>query len=435
MVQATLTAPDLDAFCQLDRLGLSAVGQSVQAHSSVLECRVFDPDDWGRLCGQQRVPRGTVTRRLAQVRLGWRPTTLPLRVRRYRCADCRTVWRQDTTVAAAPRSKLSRHTVLWTLKSVVIDRLSITRVAAGLGVAWNTANDAVLATGRHLLIKDPARFDGVRVIGVDEHVWSRTGCGPKYVTVIIDLTAIRDGTGPSWLLEMVPGRSKQVFQSWLATRSPAFHAGIEIVAMDGFTGYKTAAAEEVPAAVAVMDPFQVVALAGEKIDQCRQRLQQATLGHRCRAGDPLYGIRRVLHTGQGLLTGRQAARLQAAFACDAHVELEVTWGVYQKSVTAYRDRDRSAGKSLMQAVIASLVRGVPEALVELITLGRTLKRRVADVLAFFDHPGSSNGPIKAINGRLEHLCGTALGVRNLGHYITRPLLDTGCFRTALHPHL
>lgn len=51
-------------------------------------------------------------------------------------------------------------------------------------------------------------------------------------------------------------------------------------------------------------------------------------------GDPLYGIRRILRTGQGLLTDRQAARLQAVFACDAHVELDVTCGVYQKMVTA-----------------------------------------------------------------------------------------------------
>lgn len=435
MSHATGTSPDLDAFCQLDQLGLSAIGQSIQALSSVLECRVLDPDDWCRRCGQQGVPRGTVVRRLAHVPLGWRPTALRLRVRRYRCPDCRTVWRQDTTAAAAPRSKLSRHAVLWALKSVVIDRLSITRVAAGLGVAWNTANDAVLAAGRELLIDDPTRFDGVRVIGVDEHVWSHTGYGPKYVTVIIDLTAVRDGTGASRLLEMVPGRSKQVFKTWLAARTPQFRSGIEIVAMDGFTGYKTAAAEELPAATAVMDPFHVVALAGEKIDQCRQRLQQKTLGHRGRAGDPLYGIRRVLHTGQGLLTGRQVARLQAVFACEAHVELEVTWGVYQRIVAAYRDRDRAAGKRQMQEVIASLARGVPEALVELITLGRTLKRRAVDVLAFFDHPGSSNGPTEAINGRLEHLRGTALGFRNLAHYITRSLLDTGGFRSALHPHL
>ncbi|MFB9777414.1 transposase, partial [Brevibacterium otitidis] len=80
-----------------------------------------------------------------------------------------------------------------------------------------------------------------------------------------------------------------------------------------------------------------------------------------------------------------------------------------------------------------LTDGVPTQLKELITLGRTLKRRALDVLAYFDHP--SNGPTEAINARLEHLRGTALGFRNLAHYITRALLDTGGFRTELHPHL
>lgn len=38
--------------------------------------------------------------------------------------------------------------------------------------------------------------------------------GEKYVTVIIDLTPIREGTGPARLLDMVPGRSKAVFKIW-----------------------------------------------------------------------------------------------------------------------------------------------------------------------------------------------------------------------------
>ena len=40
--------------------------------------------------------------------------------------------------------------------------------------------------------------------------------------------------------------------------------------MDGFTGFKTAAAEEIPAAVAVMDPFHVVRLAGDALGDRRR---------------------------------------------------------------------------------------------------------------------------------------------------------------------
>ena len=56
--------------------------------------------------------------------------------------------------------------------------------------------------------------------------------------------------------------------------------------MDGFGGYKNAATERVPDAVTVMDPFHVVALAGAKLDLCRQRVQQDTLGHRGRSRGP-----------------------------------------------------------------------------------------------------------------------------------------------------
>ena len=53
---------------------------------------------------------------------------------------------------------------------------------------------------------------------------------------------------------------------------------------------------QLPDATAVMDPFHVVALAGTKLDLCRQRIQQQTCGHRGRAGDPLYRVRRTLRT-------------------------------------------------------------------------------------------------------------------------------------------
>ena len=369
MSHATFQVPDLDAFCLLDRLGLTATGQMLEPDHAVLECRVIEPDNWCRQCGSRGAARGTVVRRLAHVPLGWRPTILQVRVRRYRCGDCSRVWRQDTSPAAAPRSRLSRHAVLWALKSIVVDRMSIARVAAGLGTSWHTVNDAVLAAGRELLIDDPARLEGVRVIGVDEHAWRHTRRGDRFVTVIIDLTPVREGTGPARLLDMVAGRSKQVFKAWLDHQAPQFRDGIEVVAMDGFTGFKTATSEELPDAVAVMDPFHVVALAGDALDRCRQRVQQDTCGHRGRSGDPLYGIRRVLRTGTELLTTRQRAKLTAVFNNEEHVEVEATWGIYQRIVTAYRNPDRAAAKAELKAVINALSGGVPTALTELITLG------------------------------------------------------------------
>ena len=104
-------------------------------------------------------------------------------------------------------------------------------------------------------------------------------------------------------------------------------------------------------------------------------------------------------------------------------------------IAAYREPDRTRGRELMRKLIDSVHRGVPAALTEVITLGRTLNKRAADILAYFDRPGTSNGPTEAINGRLEHLRGSALGFRNLTNYIARSLLETGGFRPRLHPAL
>ena len=433
MPDATFACPDVTTFCRLDDLGLEVIGQRLRPDRAVLACRITEEDRWCRRCGEQGVVRDSVTRQLAHEPFGWRPTTLLVTIRRYRCAGCAHVWRQDASKAAEPRAKLSRRALQWALEAIVCQHLSVARVAEGLAVSWNTANNAVLAEGQRALIADPARFDGVAVIGVDEHVWRHTRRGDKYVTVIIDLTPVRDKTGPARLLDMIEGRSKQAFQQWLADQPKGWRDGVEVVAMDGFSGFKTASTEELPDAVTVMDPFHVVRLAGNALDECRRRVQLATCGHRGRTTDPLYRSRRTLHTGADLLTDKQKARLTALFADDAHVEVEATWTIYQRTVAAYREPDRKKGATTMAALITTLSAGVPKPLQELITLGRTLKKRAADVLAYFERPGTSNGPTEAINGRLEHLRGSALGFRNLTNYIARSLLETGGFRPRLHP--
>ena len=195
MSHATYAAPDLTLSCRLNELGLEAVGQHLEPGQALLECRVIDRDDRCQRCGAEGVPRDSVIRRLAYEPFGHRPTTLLVRVRRYRCSGCGRTWRKAMTVAAEPRAKISRGGVRWALKGIVLDPLSVSRVAAGLGVSWHTANTAVLAEGKRVLIDNPARFDGVTTIGIDEHVWRHTRKDEKYVTVIIDLTPVWDKTG------------------------------------------------------------------------------------------------------------------------------------------------------------------------------------------------------------------------------------------------
>ena len=242
---------------------------------------------------------------------------------------------------------------------------------------------------------------------------------------------MRDGRGPARLLDMVPGRSRKALKDWLSQRDQAWRQGIEVVAMDGFTGFRTAAAQELPSARTVMDPFHVVALAAGRLDECRRRTQRQTTGGRGRKDDPLYQARRTLRTGGDLLTDTQAARLEDLFAHVDHAPLKATWGIYQRLIQAYRAADRGLGRFLMDRAITSLTQPVPAGLEEVAAPATTLTSRSQDILAYLERPHTSNGPTEAINGRLEHLRGIAPGFRNLTHYTTRSLIHTGRLRDTL----
>ena len=139
----------------------------------------------------------------------------------------------------------------------MIDRATVAAVARELGLSWDTVNSIAMDATAMIVAADTTRLDGVRVIGVDEHRWSHTRRPDEdgYVTVIIDLTPVLEGTGRARLLNLVAGRSAAALKTWLADQSPQFRDQIQVVAMDGFGGYKTAATEILPDATAVMDPF------------------------------------------------------------------------------------------------------------------------------------------------------------------------------------
>lgn len=419
-----------DTIVRTVELGVTITDAAIDGEVTVVFCNLLDDGQRGCPgCGAQGVYRDTVIRRVTDVPVVGHPLRLHVRVPRYRCpaAGCeREVFAHNTNGLARRGWSTTRRCARYILRRLMLDRTTVSAVARELGLSWDTVNTIAVDATQTIVAADSSRLDGVRVLGVDEHRSSHTRRPGQdgYVTVIVDLTPVLDGTGRARLLDLVTGRSAAAFKTWLDERTAQFRDGIEVVAMDGFTGYKSAAADKLPEATAVMDPFHVVALAGDKMDVCRQRIQQQTRGRRGRAGDPLYRVRRTLRTRYPLLSTRQKARLETVFADEDHLAVELSWGFYQRLIAAYAHPDRRRGKTAMTQIITTLRHGVPEALEELAVLGRTLQRRRTDVLAYFDHH-ASNGPTEAINGRLEALRRNALGFRNLTHYRIRSLLHCG----------
>jgi hypothetical protein len=223
---AGFTRADLTTFCRPGEPGLQVTGQRPGPGRAVPECRVPGPGQWCRRC--EGLVRDTVIRQpAANLPAGapprWRsrsvvtgvpgfrtcgaraPPSRPGRGRSCRVAGFGGRWRRSWP-GTSPRA----------------------RIADGLSVAWNTASDAVLAEGKRALIDDTTRFDGVTAIGAGEHVWRPARRGGKYVTVIIGRTGIRGGTGPARLPDMVQGRSRQAFKTWLSQRPTDWRDGIEV---------------------------------------------------------------------------------------------------------------------------------------------------------------------------------------------------------------
>ncbi len=272
-----------------EELGLSIDNAADAGDVTHLYCHPVTVDlscpGCGQGCGQGCRVRDHVERRLTDLPIAGHPSVLHVGVPRLVCGndDCNVaIFRASIPQAADDRQSVTRRVTRWILQRMATDGMSVKACARGLGIGWKkTCTWPCQRAGI-----SPAVTRVVLTMsgswGVDEHKWKHVrGDGtPGFVTVIVDLTPQVDGTGPARLLDMVPGRSADAFGDWLADRPQPFRDTVKTVTMDGYSGYAKAASEQVSKARQVMDPFHVVDLAAGKLDLCRQRVQNDTLGHR-----------------------------------------------------------------------------------------------------------------------------------------------------------
>lgn len=385
-------------------------------------------------CGVVAESHGRRVRRLHDVPAFGAPVELRWRIRRWRCEepDCDVAVFTEEHDLAPPREKLTTRATWWALSVIARDTASVAAVARRLGVDWHTLWSAIKPLlGR--LADDPARFDGVTVLGVDEHIWHhapRPGKGPKELTGMVDLTRDKDGKTQARLLDLVPGRSGAAYADWLAERGEAFRDRVKIATLDPFRGYSNAIDDQLADAIAVLDAFHVVRLGMKAMEECRRRVQQEQLGHRGRRDDPLYAIRNVLRAGAEKLSERQIIRLNAGLeAGDPGYEVSIAWQCYQKLRAAFTAKDLHRGRRIAIEVLDSF-HTCPVA--EIARLGRTLRSWRQQLLAYFSTARANNGGTEAINGIIELHRRIARGFRNPTNYRLRMILAAG---KLTHPNL
>lgn len=364
-------------------------------------------------CGTRAVGHGRTRSAVRDLPIAGRPSVLVIAKRRWRCPDrdCEINTWTEQFDEVAPRASLTARARARLADLVNIEGVSVAAAAIEFGVGWHTAN---LAVAEHTdpVIADPARFDDVHAVGVDEKrflnatVEHRT----EFTTQVVDLDR-------HLVLDVIPGRSRSVLRAWFEERGVEWCAQITLATLDPAAGYRRALIDMLPNAVRVVDHFHVTKLANQAIDEVRRRTQQVTLGHRGHKTDPLFRIRRVLLTADERLTEERFAWMAARLAeGDPDGEVGAAWVAKELLRDVYQAVDLAHAR---RRLIVFFQYAAEIEVREVTRLARTIDRWSDEVLAYHQTGGASNGRVENVHMLAEKIRRTGHGFTNHDNYRRR----------------
>ena len=349
-------------------------------------------------CGGRVWSKGYRTAVLVDLPAFGRPVRLRWRKRRWTCPDSgcavRSFVEQDATIAP-PRALLTSRAARWATIQVGRRGRPVDEVAEELGCGWHTVNDEVRCWGEALLEADTSRVGTVGAVGVDETLFWRQGRWRTKVwcTSVVDV-------GGRQLIDIVGGKTANSAEAWFRSQPVGWRDGIRWAVLDMSGPYRTAYNRVLPNALQVADPFHVIRLANQRLDEVRRRVQNQTLGHRGRKDDPLYRIRRLLTAVHERISDRGQTRLRGLLdAGDPHGEVRTAWHA-KKTVRGIYEVDSPAVALRYTLQLADDL-GDESCPPEVNKLGRTIARWTAQIINW--HLSRvTNGPTEALNNLIKH---------------------------------
>ena len=330
----------LDEFTVVDVVRVAeglveVVVETANAESACPDCGMRS----GRVKDRPRVRVKDLPASGQRVRLWWRK-------RRLLCLDrsCARLSFTEATTAIPPRSRLTVRLREQLATAIAGSNRAVAEVAAGHGVSWHTAHDALVAAAARWLPNPPP----TRVLGIDETRarrvrwlleptgWRRSD---PWLTSFVDA----DTSTPGVLLGLAPGRSGACVRSWLAAQTAQFRAGIELVVIDPSAPYASGVRAALPHARIAVDHWHLVRLANDVVTEVRQRVARERHGRRGITADPVWAHRRMLLTAGDRLSARQLTRLREVLDTDDPTdEIGAAWGCKEllRQLLAEHDPDR-----------------------------------------------------------------------------------------------
>jgi transposase len=254
-------------------------------------------------CGVRSAhPHSWVRTRPRDLPIAGRRSVLTWTKRRWRCGnpECARPTFTGSIPQIPPRSRLTGRLREAVGAAVADHGRMVIQAARDYEVSWPIAQAAFAV---HTRLALPAETPQVARLGIDEirrgKARFRLMPGPggdETWEVVADTwhVGMVDLGGGAGLLGQVEGRTAAAVSAWIEAQSPAWRAGVHIVAIDMCTVFKAAIRTSLPHATPVVDRFHVAQLANAALTEVRRRVTVQQRGLRGRKGNREWELRNRL---------------------------------------------------------------------------------------------------------------------------------------------
>jgi transposase len=281
-------------------------------------------------------------------------------------------------------------------------------VAELMRVTWRTVGSICQRVAEEQ-VAERDLLAGLKRIGIDDFSHRK---GHRYLTVVVD-----HDTGH--LVWAAPGRDRKTVEKFLKLLGEERRAQIELVSCDMAESIAGAIAQRCPNAVRCVDPFHVIQLATDALDEIRREVwNQARRAGQKQAAKELKGARFVLWKNANRLTERQQHKL--AHIQQANKPLYRAYLISQQLREIYRVTHDEAVE-LLDAWLAWARRC---RLPPFVKLAKTITKQRPGIEAAIRH-GLSNARIEQLNTQLRLITRRAYGFRTPEALIALAMLSLG----------
>jgi transposase len=279
-------------------------------------------------------------------------------------------------------------------------------VAELMRIAWRTVG-AICERVADQAQREVDLLDGLRRIGIDEISHRK---GQRYLTVVVDHDTGR-------LVWAAAGRDRKTVEAFFDALGETRCKQIELVSCDMAGWIAGPVADRLPDAVRCVDPFHVVMLATDALDEVRREVwNDARKAGELAAAKELKGARFALWKNPENLTDRQQAKLSSIQKTNAR--LYRAYLLKEQLRQIYRLPTQAAIRLLDEWIAWARRCRLPS----FVKLARTITAQRPGIIAAIEH-GLSNARVEAINTQIRMITRRAYGFHSAGALIALAMLS------------